>query len=107
MLNEGGAATRSDTLVVDGTSVGAGGATGSSCGMPAARGDLTVGDGILVVQGLSDRAAAGAVRACLGAPVVRALMNIFSSAAATGTGTATDWYLRSIYCPRRNAPVTP
>ena len=27
VLNEGGAATRSDTLVVDGTSVGAGGAT--------------------------------------------------------------------------------
>ena len=50
VLNEGGAATRSDTLVVDGTSVGAGGATKISVLNAGVSGAETVGDGILVVQ---------------------------------------------------------
>ena len=50
VLNEGGAATRSDTLVVDGTSVGAGGATNMAIRNAGGAGALTVGDGILVVQ---------------------------------------------------------
>src|SRR5215472_12602489 len=54
VLNEGGAATRSDTLVVDGTLVGGNGATNmvirnAVVGVEA----LTVGDGILVVQVLN------------------------------------------------------
>ena len=61
VLNEGGAATRSDTLVVDGTSVGAGGATNMVIRNAGGAGALTVGDGILVVQVLDPaRSAAGA-----------------------------------------------
>ena len=61
VLNEGGAATRSDTLVVDGTSVGAGGATNMAIRNAGGAGALTVGDGILVVQVLDPaRSAPGA-----------------------------------------------
>ena len=60
VLNEGGAATRSDTLVVDGTSVGAGGATNMAIRNAGGAGALTVGNGILVVQVLDpSRSAAG------------------------------------------------
>jgi hypothetical protein len=50
VLNEGGAATISDTLVVDGTSVGSKGATKTDILNAGGEGALTVGDGILVVQ---------------------------------------------------------
>ncbi len=71
VLNEGGAATRSDTLVVDGTSVGAGGATKISVLNAGGAGALTVGDGILVVQVLDPaRSAAGAF--ALSVPELRA-----------------------------------
>ena len=56
VLNEGGAATRSDTLVVDGTSVGAGGATNMLVRNAGGAGALTVGNGILVVQVLDPSA---------------------------------------------------
>jgi autotransporter family porin len=60
VLNQGGAATRSDTLVVDGTLVGAG-ATNMAIRNAGGTGALTVGDGILVVQVLDPaRSAAGA-----------------------------------------------
>ncbi len=61
VLNEGGPATHSDTLVVDGTSVGAGGATKISVLNAGGAGAQTVGDGILVVQVLDPtRSAPGA-----------------------------------------------
>ncbi len=61
VLNEGGANSRSDVLVVDGTSVGAGGATNMSIRNAGGAGALTVGDGILVVQVLDpSRSAPGA-----------------------------------------------
>ena len=64
VLNEGGAATRSDTLVVDGTSVGAGGATNMAIRNAGGAGALTVGNGILVVEVLDPaRSAAGAFHA--------------------------------------------
>src|SRR4029077_17293678 len=48
VLNEGGpTATRSDTLVVDGTSLGAGGATTMAIRNVGGTGALTVGNGIL------------------------------------------------------------
>src|SRR5262249_60460944 len=50
VLNQGGAATRSDTLVVDATSVGPGGPTSMAIRNAGGGGALTVGDGILVVQ---------------------------------------------------------
>ena len=60
-LNEGGAASRSDVLVVDGTSVGAGGATTTVIRNAGGAGAETVGDGILVVQVLDPtRSAPGA-----------------------------------------------
>ena len=63
VLNEGGAATRSDTLVVDGTSVGPGGATIMAIRNAGGGGALTVGNGILVTQVLNPaRSASGAFR---------------------------------------------
>ena len=60
VLNEGGAASRSDVLVVDGTSVGAG-ATQTLIRNAGGAGALTQNDGILVVQVLDPaRSAAGA-----------------------------------------------
>jgi Autochaperone Domain Type 1 len=53
VLNEGGAATRSDTLVVDGTSVGAGGPTSMAIRNAGGGGAETIGNGILVVQVLN------------------------------------------------------
>jgi hypothetical protein len=50
VLNQGGPASQSDVLVVDGTSVGPGGATKISIRNAGGTGALTVGDGILVVQ---------------------------------------------------------
>ena len=61
VLNEGGVATRSDTLVVDGTSVGPKGATKTEILNAGGEGALTPGDGILVVQVLDPtRSASGA-----------------------------------------------
>jgi hypothetical protein len=59
VLNQGGAATRSDTLVVDGTLVGTGGATSMAIRNAGGTGALTVGDGILVVQVLDPARSAG------------------------------------------------
>ncbi len=71
VLNEGGAATHSDTLVVDGTSVGAGGATKISVLNAGGAGAETVSDGILVVQVLDpSRSATGAF--ALSVPELRA-----------------------------------
>ena len=53
VLNQGGAATVSDTLVVDGTSVGPKGATQMFIRSAGGDGGLTVGDGILVVEALN------------------------------------------------------
>jgi outer membrane autotransporter protein len=50
VLNEGGPASRSDVLVVDGTAVGDGGATRLFVKNAGGAGALTVGDGILVTQ---------------------------------------------------------
>ena len=67
VLNEGGAKTLSDTLVLDGTSVGAGGATQTFIRNAGGTGALTQGDGILVVQVLDPaRSAAGSL--CLRFP---------------------------------------
>ena len=59
VLNEGGAATLSDTLVVDGTSVGPKGATQTYIRNAGGTGAETVGDGILVVQVLDPGALSG------------------------------------------------
>ena len=67
VLNEGGANSRSDVLVVDGTSVGAGGASRLFVGNVGGAGALTVGDGIAVVQVLDPvRSAGGVFALCTG-----------------------------------------
>ena len=52
VLNSG-APSQSDVLVIDGVNVGAGGPTRISVNNVGGAGDLTVGDGILVVEGLN------------------------------------------------------
>ncbi len=52
VLNEGGSNSRSDVLVIDGASLGAGGATRLFAKNAGGAGALTVDNGILVVQAL-------------------------------------------------------
>ena len=86
VLNQGGAATRSDTLVVDGTSVGPGGATNMAIRNAGGAGALTVGDGILVVQVLDPaRSAAGAFSlAAAPSPPARLTTSCLRAAALSG-----------------------
>ena len=95
VLNEGGAATRSDTLVVDGTSVGAGGATNMAIRNAGGAGALTVGNGILVVQVLDPaRSAAGVFT--LGAPAIAGPYEYTLFHGGVGADAANgNWYLRS------------
>ena len=95
VLNQGGAATRSDTLVVDGTSVGAGGATIMAIRNAGGAGALTVGDGILVTQVLDPaRSASGAFRLPGGSISAGAFDYVLFKGGAT-SGTQGNWYLRS------------
>ena len=95
VLNQGGAATRSDTLVVDGTSVGAGGATIMAIRNAGGGGALTVGDGILVTQVLNPaRSASGAFRLPGGTIGAGAFDYVLFKGGAT-SGTQGNWYLRS------------
>ena len=95
VLNEGGAATRSDTLVVDGTSVGPGGATSMAIRNAGGGGALTVGDGILVTQVLNPaRSASGAFRLPGGTISAGAYDYVLFKGGAS-PGTQGNWYLRS------------
>ena len=114
VLNEGGAATRSDTLVVDGTSVGAGGATNMSIRNAGGAGALTVGNGILVVQVLDpSRSAAGAF--ALPAGELRAGAFDYDLFHGGPSGNTSDWFLRSTFivgpvptvCRRSEPPILP
>jgi hypothetical protein len=101
VLNQGGATTISDTLVVDGTSVGAGGATKINIRNAGGEGALTPGDGILVVE-VKD-----ATRSATGA---FALSNVVAAGpyeyllvhGGLTAGTASNWYLRD-----EAGPITP
>jgi outer membrane autotransporter protein len=98
VLNEGGAATRSDTLVVDGTLVGPGGATRMAIRNAGGAGALTVGDGILVVQVLDPtRSAAGAF--ALGQPVTAGAFDYFLFRGGLSAGSQGNWYLRNTIVP--------
>ena len=68
VLNQGGAATRSDTLVVDGTSVGAGGPTSMVIRNAGGTGALTLGDGILVAEVLNPALSASGAFSLTAAP---------------------------------------
>ena len=97
VLNEGGAATHSDTLVVDGTSVGAGGATNMSIRNAGGAGALTVGNGILVVQVLDpNRSAAGAFTLAGGEVRAGAFDYRLFQGGPSGSNSS-DWFLRSTF----------
>ena len=95
VLNEGGAATLSDTLVVDGTSVGPKGATQTVIRNAGGAGAETVGDGILVVQVLDPtRSAPGAFALPAGELRAGAFdYDLFHG--GVGGNNPQDWFLRS------------
>ena len=96
VLNEGGAASRSDVLVVDGTSVGAG-ATQTLIRNAGGAGALTPGDGILVVQVLDPaRSAAGAFALPPGELRAGSFdYDLFHG--GVGGSNPADWFLRSTF----------
>jgi len=109
VLNEGGpVATHSDTLVVDGTSVGLGGATNMSIRNAGGAGALTVGDGILVVQVLDPNRSAAGVFALAGEVRGGAFdYDLFHG--GVGGSNPSDWFLRSTFTvgPPIEPPVMP
>ena len=104
VLNEGGAATLSDTLVVDGASVGPKGATQTFIHNVGGRGEETVGDGILVVQVLDPaRSAAGAFALPPGELRAGAFdYDLFHG--GVGGSNPADWFLRSTFVPPGPGP---
>jgi Autochaperone Domain Type 1 len=107
VLNEGGAATRSDTLVVDGTMVGAGGATKTLINNVGGSGALTVGDGILVVQVLDpSRSASGAFQ--LGNLVAAGPFEYRLFQNGINGSNPGNWFLRNDFVvPPTPVPPTP
>ena len=108
MLNQGGAATRSDTLVVDGTRVGRAGATSMAIRNAGGTGAKTVGDGILVVQVLDPaRSADGAFK--LASQELRAGefdYRLFHG--GIGGSNPGDWFLRNDFVvPEPGPPTVP
>ena len=103
VLNEGGAATRSDTLVVDGTSVGAGGATNMAIRNAGGAGALTVGDGILVVQVLNPARSASGAFSLNGGFITAGAFDYVLFKGGASPGSQGNWYLRNTLV----APVTP
>jgi outer membrane autotransporter protein len=103
VLNQGGAATRSDTLVVDGTLVGAGGATSMAIRNAGGRGALTVGDGILVTQVLNPALSAAGAFSLSGGSITAGAFDYFLFKGGASPGSQGNWYLRSTLV----APLTP
>ena len=99
VLNQGDAATRSDTLVVDGTQVGAGGATNMVIHNAGGAGALTVGDGILVVQVLDPTRSAAGAFSLTGAPITAGAFDYFLFHGGLSPGSTANWYLRNTLAP--------
>ncbi|GLR85403.1 autotransporter outer membrane beta-barrel domain-containing protein [Bradyrhizobium iriomotense] len=96
VLNQGGPASQSDVLVVDGTSVGPGGATSMSIRNAGGTGALTVGDGILVVQVLDPSRSAPGVFALAGEVRGGAFDYDLFHGGLNGSNPQ-DWFLRSTF----------
>jgi hypothetical protein len=95
VLNEGGDKTVSDTLVVDGTSVGPKGATKTEILNAGGDGALTEGDGILVVQVLDPARSAAGAFALANPPLdVGPFEYMLFHGGVNGSNPA-DWFLRS------------
>jgi autotransporter family porin len=93
VLNEGGAATRSDTLVVDSTLVGGGGATNMVIRNAGGVGALTVGDGILVVQVLNPTLSASGAFSLQGGSITEGAFDYFLFKGGGSPGSRGNWYL--------------
>src|SRR5262249_31886630 len=108
VLNEGGAATRSDTLVVDGTSVGAGGPTTMAIRNAGGGGAPTVGDGILVVQGLDSARSASGAFSLGGARVAAGAFDYLLFKGGVSPGSQGTWYLPTpLVAGQNRAPGAP
>ena len=103
VLNEGGAATRSDTLVVDGTSVGPGGATSMAIRNAGGAGALTVGDGILVAEVLNPARSASGAFSLNGGFITAGAFDYVLFKGGASPGSQGNWYLRNTVV----APPTP
>ena len=110
VLNEGGAATRSDTLVVDGTAVGPNGATTTAIRNAGGAGAVTANDGILVVQVLDPaRSAPGAFVLAPGELRAGDFDYRLFQGGLDGSNPG-DWFLRSgfeVPAPPGTGPVPP
>jgi hypothetical protein len=99
VLNNG-APSQSDVLVVDGLDVGAAGPTRILVRNAGGLGGLTVGDGILVIEGLNNVGRAAVPHAFgLGAPVVSGPYEYFLFRGGAGAGASDDWFLRNVLQP--------
>jgi len=108
VLNEGGPATISDTLVVDGTLVGPAGATSIAIRNAGGTGALTVGDGILVVQVLDPARSADGAFTLLANQELRAGdfdYRLFHG--GIGGSNPADWFLRNEFVVPGGPPVVP
>jgi autotransporter family porin len=104
VLNQGDVATRSDTLVVDGTSVGAGGATNMIVRNAGGAGALTVKNGILVVQALDPSHSAPGVFKLGASPLTAGPFEYTLFHGGVDADAANgNWYLRSTL----NCTLTP
>jgi autotransporter family porin len=95
VLNEGGANSRSDVLVVDGTTLGAGGATNMLVRNAGGPGALTPGDGILVVQVLDLTRSAGSVFTLADGPLEAGPWAYMLFHGGVNGSNPADWFLRS------------
>ena len=107
-LNEGGANSRSDMLVVDSTSTGSGGATAIAVSNIGGQGELTQGNGIAVVELTNKAATASDANAFRLANRVVAGPYEYRLQQGAEDGSARDtWFLRSDQATPPNPPVPP
>jgi outer membrane autotransporter protein len=96
VLNQGDVATRSDTLVVDGTLVGGGGPTNMIVRNAGGLGALTVNDGILVVQVIDPTRSDPRAFSLSGGKITRGAFDYFLfHGGVSSPGAAGNWYLRN------------
>jgi outer membrane autotransporter protein len=107
VLNEGGAATRSDTLVVDGTLVGGGGATNMVIRNAGGGGALTVNDGILVVEVKNPARSAAGAFSLAGGFITAGAFDYFLFKGGASPGSQGNWYLRNELIAPPITPPTP
>jgi autotransporter family porin len=108
VLNQGGTATQSDTLVVDGTLVGPGGPTNMAIRNAGGAGALTVGDGILVVQVLDPARSASGAFSLNGGFITAGAFDYFLFKGGATPGSQGNWYLRNELIPGTEpAPGSP